>query len=878
MGTIYLSDVAAGIGGFKIIGEDQYDQAGFSVAAAGDFNGDGFDDIIVGARYGGTDGTAYVLFGKAGGFGTVDLATVAAGSANGFEIVGEKYSHVIISVATAGDVNGDGLDDVIVGAPQDGDASTGAAYVLLGKAMSFGTVELATIAAGSTAGFKIVGENQNDLAGFSVDAAGDFNGDGFDDVIVGAHQNEGVVPPYERAGAAYVLFGNGTASGTIDLDMIAAGSADGFKIIGKSQSLAGISVAAAGDINGDGFGDVVVGAMYGGNSSPGTAYVLFGKSSGLGTVDLATIAASPADGFKIVGETSLDLAGFFVASAGDVNGDGFDDLMVGASRNDAGGTDAGAAYVILGTDKGFDTINLATIAAGLGGFKIIGENAGDLTGRPISSAGDVNGDGFDDLLVGAYYNDAGGTNTGAAYVLFGKDSGFGTVNLDDIAVGSTAGFKIIGENGDVGVGFSVASAGDVNGDGFDEIIVGAPFNTAGGNGAGAAYVIFGKETGFGADPVGTDGDDLLVGNASNNTLEGLAGNDTLTGLEGADSLDGGDGIDTATYQGSASGVAVNLASGTGSGGDAQGDTLINIENLDGSAGDDLLIGNSNANTLIGGTGKDSLGGDVGDDFIDGGEGDDALIGNHPAGPSDNDGQDTLLGGAGNDSLGGEGGDDLLDGGDGNDSLDGGSGDDSLDGGTGRDALHGGAGNDTLDGGDGRDSLYGEAGDDYLQGGNNADLLDGGSGHDTLRGSYKDDVLYGGNGADLLIGAEGDDIIDGGAGKDTIVYNATALGTADVTAGTHDTLLTAVGDKLRFSADLDGELTIAGTSLAAATKNIVLDGDFDAGTNIRFNGTAIEIDLNGDQAFVAQDDFQIDLSAAGVGSVTFVAANDWFVFA
>ena len=179
--------------------------------------------------------------------------------------------------------------------------------------------------------------------------------------------------------------------------------------------------------------------------------MVYGATGGFSSVDLVDVAGGTG-GFKITGETAFDRAGWSVSSAGDVNGDGFDDLFIGASSNDAD-----AAYVVFGAASEIASVNLDDIALGTGGFKITGEADGDRAGRSVSAAGDVNGDGFDDLIVGASENDEGGLNTGAAYVVFGG-AGLTSVNLGDVAAG-IGGFKIIGEAADDDAGYAVSAGG-----------------------------------------------------------------------------------------------------------------------------------------------------------------------------------------------------------------------------------------------------------------------------------------------------------------------------------------------------------------------------------------------------------------------------------
>ena len=217
---------------------------------------------------------------------------------------------------------------------------------------------------------------------------------------------------------------------------------------------------------------------------------MFGKAGGFASnITLATMTA--ADGFRIQGDAAFDRTGFSVRSAGDINGDGIADIIVSADLNDRGGNFAGAAYVIFGRTTGFGAVIDLTDLPASTGFRIQGDSAQDQAGVAVSTAGDINGDGFDDLIVGAPNNANGGVRTGAAYVLFGHAGGFGDlIDLTDLNPG--IGFKIAGEQADDYAGLGVSAAGDINGDGFDDIIVGAYNNDGGGTNAGAAYVIFGR--------------------------------------------------------------------------------------------------------------------------------------------------------------------------------------------------------------------------------------------------------------------------------------------------------------------------------------------------------------------------------------------------
>ncbi len=481
--------------GFRLDGAAALDYSGRSVSSAGDVNGDGFDDVIIGAtgvdQDGGSySGASYVVFGKAGGFAsTLDLSTL--NGTTGFRLDGSKNESSGYSVSSAGDVNGDGFDDVIVGASdayyQSGFLA-GASYVVFGKAGGWAsTLDLSSLD-GAT-GFRLDGAESFDRSGFSVDSAGDVNGDGLADLIIGA--------PYanQNSGVSYVVFGKaGNWASTLDLSTL--DGANGFRLDGPAgNDRTGRSVASAGDVNGDGFDDVIIGSPRADSHGTysGTSYVVFGKAGGFpSSVDLA--ALDGATGFRLDGVDGFDQSGISVASAGDVNGDGFDDLIVGAYLADLIGDGTGASYVVFGkAGQWASTFDLSTLD-GTTGFRLDGEANHDRSGRAVASAGDFNGDGFDDLIVGAPYASPDGTPSGASYVVFGKAAGF-DATLDLSTLEGTNGIRLDGVASADFCGRAVASAGDINDDGFDDLIIGALGADPNGSASGASYVVFGGNFG-----------------------------------------------------------------------------------------------------------------------------------------------------------------------------------------------------------------------------------------------------------------------------------------------------------------------------------------------------------------------------------------------
>ena len=585
LGTVIdLEDLTPQVG-FQLIAAGWDDWLGISLSTAGDFNGDGFDDLIIGA-YGGDGpgdndegrGESYVVFGREQGHTEVGLANLTG--LDGFTIYGAtQNTGAGHTVSTLGDINGDGLSDVIVTAFN---GSQGAAHVVFGQASVAATLDLTSLSASQ--GFTISGPSAAFFKGWSAGALGDINGDGLDDFAIAAPDADALGGQRVDGGQTYVIFGR--TDGFADLELTNLAQPDGFTIHGAAaDDFSGLEVSSAGDINGDGFDDVLVGApashFYGNPTTrPGEAYVIFGKAGSFADVDLANLTGS--EGFRITGEDPYDLAGASVAAAGDVNGDGFGDIIVGALRGDSVGNlrdGAGDAYLIFGTANGPADIDLATLTPSEG-IKFNGASVGDLTGLSVSSAGDFNGDGFDDLLISA--SNAGNFD-GAAYVIFGKSNGM--VDLDLAQLAPDDGLTILGRATDEALGYSLSAAGDVNGDGFDDVVLSAIDSTYSGpdefNNRDHPYVIYGSDvsgavtqqgTAAGETHLGTaaddvivagDGDDTVNGGAGADVLKGGAGNDTLNGGSGNDRLEGDSGHDLFVFEvGGGADVILDFEQGT----------------------------------------------------------------------------------------------------------------------------------------------------------------------------------------------------------------------------------------------------------------------------------------------------------------------------
>jgi len=503
-----------------LTGEVAGNNFGSTVSGAGDVNGDGYSDVIVGAwAYSSFAGRAYIYFGGSSMNNVADVTMTGEFSFNNFGY----------SVSGAGDVNGDGYSDVIIGAYRYS-SYTGRAYIYYGGA-----------AMNNVADVTMTGEAANVQFGFSVSGAGDANGDGYADVIVGA------VNYSSNTGRAYIYLGGAAMNNIADVTM--TGEAINIHF--------GNDVSGAGDINGDGYSDVIVGASEYATST-GRAYLFNGGAVMDNTADVT-----------LTGEFFNNDFGSTVSGAGDVNGDGYSDVIVGANGYSAS---SGRAYLFYG----------GTVMNNVVDNTLSGEGTGNYFGFSVSEAGDVNGDGYSDVIIGSIAYNA---STGRAYVYTNTMSG---EDIPDLSVTGEASANYFGA--------SVSSAGDVNGDGYSDVIVGAPSYSSN---TGRAYIYYGGVI------MNNVADVTMTGEASTSFGQSVSGSGDVNGDGYADVIVGA--VQYNSYTGRAyiyyGGAAMNNGADVTMTGEALnyqfGQSVSGAGDVNGDGYSDVFVGSPTYNTNVG---------------------------------------------------------------------------------------------------------------------------------------------------------------------------------------------------------------------------------------------------------------------------------------
>ncbi len=494
---------------------------GRSVSTAGDVNGDGYSDVMVSTAYGPIDsatilGGAYLYLGSSSG-----LSSTPVWQTNGTKYF-ENFGN---SVCTAGDINADGYSDVIIGAPQysvTSSSNEGAVYAFYGSASGLS----------DSANWFMTGQQPGYKFGFAVYTAGDVNGDGYSDIIVGSPDS----------GKADVF--HGSSSGL--------SNASNWSYTGAAGSGFGYSVSSAGDFNGDGYSDVVVGAP----GDTGMAFAFTGSPSGLSVNSV----------WSVISDGATNSLGFNVRIAGDVNGDGYSDLMIcGYSPK---------AFVYHGSPSGFPSNNNWTYSGGGGSF-----------GWTVAGAGDVNGDGYSDVVIGAPDYDNGATVVGRFFIFHGSSDGL-PLTPNFIKTGTNSGSNIYR------VGRCVASAGDVNGDGYSDVAVGINTGVFAVSSFGGVEIYYGSSSGISSTPSWTkssnvSGDEFGTSVASAGDVNGDGYSDIIVGAWKLNSLDGA----AYAFHGSENGLSANADWSTGgSTGSWFGYSVSSAGDVNGDGYADVVVG------------------------------------------------------------------------------------------------------------------------------------------------------------------------------------------------------------------------------------------------------------------------------------------------
>lgn len=465
-----------GKNGFVIKGINGSGQTGSSVSSAGDVNGDGIADILIGARMVNKGaGQTYIIFGSDKGWpSAINIESI--NSHNGLIVNGISHGSPPLtwpdfsgySVSKAGDLNGDYIDDILISAPHVNHSAlhanqnlfAGQIYVLFGNKQGWPSPINLTDLDGNN-GFTINGSvNGAQECGIVLHGGDDFNGDGIADILLGTNDI-----------ATYVIFG-GRNKWPASIDLLKVNGTDGFAIRGKDGvvRIFGNSVTSIGDINADSIADILITVNI---NSTDRDFVLFGSKREWPAVFNIT-DFNGINGFFIDG---IKLSIRRKNAVGDINGDGIDDIWLGDQNDPV----ARVSYIVFGSEEQWPAAINITNLDGNNGFAINGFKKGLLS---QGGTGDVNGDGIDDILMRAYSP----MDLGRCYVVFGSRQKWPAA-IDVTNLNGDNGFVIMSINKEDFLGDSLRITKDINGDGIDDILISAPINN---NEVGQVYVVFGR--------------------------------------------------------------------------------------------------------------------------------------------------------------------------------------------------------------------------------------------------------------------------------------------------------------------------------------------------------------------------------------------------
>jgi hypothetical protein len=426
---------------------------------AADLDGDGFNDIIIGAPDGlvVSTGRVYIFYGD--GTGISSTSAVNADTIITGELIGDEFGEFIEVVS---DLNGDGIKELAVGAPRNDLVAwnAGTVYIFYGEPVTAENPEGRILSqSGADADIIIRGEYRDWIGETTV---GDINGDGYNDLIIG-----GPLGVLGQNGRVFIFYGapGGILRGSVlDADVI---------IVGECCGTLGYRLTT-GKINQDNIDDLIITSPFAGTNLPRKTYIFYGRVEGipdtLGEAD-AFLSSVEKDGYL-----GISMALF------DANGDGFNDVVLG---DFSPYNERGAIYIFHGGPSGISSRTTADADV-----TIIGESTGQFTnecfGWSLNGGGDVNGDGYSDLIIAAYHNDINGDNSGAAYIFYG-----GPGQITSGSAATEADILLLGENPLDNFGWVVRIISDINSDGLDDVLIGAPFNdNIGGEDAGAVYIYY----------------------------------------------------------------------------------------------------------------------------------------------------------------------------------------------------------------------------------------------------------------------------------------------------------------------------------------------------------------------------------------------------